>query len=247
MGTRERYEHGVFSDVELATSDVEAAQAFYGTLFGWDFEDGAARKDGHRVASVHATEGHPAWLSVVTVDDLDAVVGQVEELGGTVLGEACDVPDEGRTALVRDPQGAVFGLWQADGVIGAELVNDVGAFSWNDLQTTDVEGAVEFYGELLGWELGEVEGAPGKRHGIRAGETMNGGLAELPEEAAGNGIPPHWLAIFHHDDVEQGVEAVREGGGAVVVEPFDVPAGRWAIVADPQGAMFALFSGEVDP
>jgi uncharacterized protein len=256
MGTREKYDHGVFSYVELATSDANAATAFYGRLFGWEFQNQpigdelvytTATKDGHRVAALYGSQQRATWLNYVTVDDVDAIAEKVTELGGKVITEPMDVMEHGRMAVVQDPQGAVFALWQAGTNIGAELVNDPGAFSWNDLQTTDVEGAVEFYGELLGWELGAVEGAPGNRHGIRVGEGMNGGIAELAPQAAEDGVPSHWLTIFHHEDIEQGVGTVRDGGGTVVVEPFDVPAGRWAIVADPQGAMFALFTGEVDP
>jgi predicted enzyme related to lactoylglutathione lyase len=124
--------------------------------------------------------------------------------------------------------------------------------------TTDVEKASEFYAELFGWEFAPVDmgGRPAgegdgeedegpQRVSIKNGERLNGGIATLPESAAET-APPHWLPYFAVDDLQAAVSAVDEGGGTVMADPIEVPAGRFAVVADPQGAVFAVFAGEFD-
>jgi uncharacterized protein len=255
MGTRERYDHGVFSYVELGTSDAEAAKAFYERLFGWSFRDvpvgdgityHPASKDDQPVAALYESTQRPAWTNYVTVDDVDETTGKVGDLGGTVITEPYDVMDMGRMSVVQDPTGGVVALWQAKDNIGASLVNAPGALAWNDLQTTDVEAASEFYAELLGWEIGEVEGAPDERRGIKVGEGMNGGMAKLAEAAADNGVPSHWLAFFGVEDAEATAKAAEEAGGSVVAGPLDVPAGKMAVLTDPQGVMFGVVDGDFD-
>ena len=103
-----------------------------------------------------------------------------------------------------------------------------------------------FYAELLGWDVGEVEGAPDERRGIKVGEGLNGGIAKLAESASSNGMPSHWLAFFGAEDTEAAAKAAEEAGGSVVVPPMDVPSGRMAVIADPQGAMFGVVDGDMD-
>ncbi len=255
MGTRERYEHGVFSYVELASGDVEAAKPFYERLFGWTYDDvplgddmtyHPASKDGKRVAAVYQTQREAGWLNYVTVDDLDATAGKVDDLGGTVTQKPFDVMDQGRMAVVTDPTGATLALWEPKENAGAELVNAAGALAWNDLQTTDVAKAAEFYAELLGWELGEVEDAPDERQAIRVGEGLNGGIAKLPDSSAEAGVPSHWVAFFAVDDVGATVELVEDSDGTVLAGPIDVPSGRMAVITDPGGVIFGIVDGELD-
>ena len=252
MGTRERYEHGVFCYVELASDDAAAAKAFFEAVLGWtydeepDIEYFTARRDGKRVGAVFPAQTQPGWLNYVTVEDLDAVLEQVDDLGGTVEQEPYDVKEWGRAAVVRDPSGASLSLWQPKENHGAELVNAPGSLTWNDLQTTDVDAAATFYAELLGWEIGDVEGAPDERKGIKVGDAMNGGIAKLADAAAEAGVPSHWLPIFAVEDVDQAVTAADEAGGRALAPGMDIPAGRMAVLADPQGVPFAVFAGELD-
>jgi predicted enzyme related to lactoylglutathione lyase len=254
MGIRERYEPGTFSWVELATSDAEAAKAFYAELFGWEYEDdevgagmvySTARRDGHVVAALLGSDQPPHWNSYISVASVDEAAKKVDEAGGKVVQEPFDVMDVGRMAVIQDPSGAPVSLWEGSKRIGADLVNSPGALTWNDLMTHDVGKASEFYCEVFGWEVGTVEGAPDDRVTIRNGEQMNGGMAKLPE-SAGAGVPPHWLPYFAIDDAEGAAERVKGGGGELVAGPIEVPAGRFLVCADPQGAMFALIEGELD-
>ena len=260
MGERTQYEPGTFSWADLSTSDPDAAKRFYGALFGWDYDDLAAgegmtytmaRLDGHNVAALSAqTEQDkrhgipPHWNNYVTVDDADARAAKAAELGGTVLAEPFDVMDAGRMAVIQDPAGAIFMLWVARDNIGASLVNVPGALTWNDLTTPDPEGAIEFYGGLFGWRAEKIEGAPVDYWVWFNGERTNGGMLRLGEDMAG--VPPFWMPYFAVDSVDAAVERIDAGGGRKVAGPNDVPQGRFAVCADPQGAAFAVFAGEFD-
>lgn len=255
MGKRESHEPGTFSWAELVTSDDDGAKAFYAALFGWDYDDQplpddqgvyvmVQQGDATVAALYESSDQPPHWNSYITVEDADAAAEKAAELGGTVTAGPFDVMESGRMAFISDPQGALFAVWEPKEHIGAGLVNAHGALSWNDLATTDVGAAKEFYGELFGWEFGEVEGAPGDRAAIKAGETLNGGIAALPEESGET--PPHWLVYFAVDDLDAALSTVDDEGGKVLVDPLEVPAGKFAIITDPQGAPLAIFSGQLD-
>jgi predicted enzyme related to lactoylglutathione lyase len=259
MGERTSHAAGTFSSVDLATSDADAAKAFYGELFGWEAEDMAGaggtytifRLDGKHVAGCFGTaEGGdagfpPHWNSYVTVEDADASASRATELGGSELMEAQDVEEIGRMAVIADPSGAAVALWESRGVIGAELVNAPGALCWNDLATTDADGAVTFYGRLFGWTFEQVP-AHQIRYRIRNGESENGSLYLQPEEE--RATPPNWLVYFATADLAASNSRLGQLGGRVVVEPLELPTrGRVSVVTDPQGAAFGLFDGPLDP
>ncbi len=253
MGERDSYEHGTFSWTDLSTPDAEASKAFYGGLFDWDFEDNPIPEGGVYVmaklggrsaaAMFESSERHPAWASYVTVDDADAITERARELGANVLAEPFDVMDVGRMATLQDPSGAVFCVWQARTSIGAEVVNGPGALSVNQLNTTDPEAAQRFYTELFGWRFEGVEGGPAPYYGIYRGDTLNGGMMQMP---AGQPAPPHWLVYFGIDDIDAAGERITSSGGRVVVEPMEVPGGQILVAQDPQGATFALVAGRFD-
>ena len=255
MGTRTSYPHGTFSWVDLATTDAEGAKAFYGRLFGWTFDDRAAGEgmiysmaqigDDSVAALAQDDTGAapPHWNSYVTVDDVDALVPRVSELGGTVAAGPFDVLDAGRMLVVSDPTGAFLCLWQAKDNIGAELVNVHGALTWNDLSTHDADAARGFYSELLGWTFEQVSEEP-PYWVIQNGGRSNGGMRVFTEEEAH--FPPHWLPYFAVDSTDGIASAATDAGGSVMVEPFDVPSGRVAVLGDPQGAAFAVSEAEFD-
>lgn len=256
MGTRTEYEPGTFCWVDLITSDAEGAKAFYGELFGWEFTDndmggGAVYSmgevGGNRTAGVMGgADQPPHWNSYIAVASAEETVRKAEEAGAKVVQPVVEIPGSGKMAFVQDPSGATVGLWEAEDNIGAQLVNAHGAFSWNDLQTHDVDKAVEFYTGVFGWEVGTVEDdEEHERVMIRVGETQNGGMAKLPDVMSPE-TPPHWLVFFAVDDVDAAIETAERAGGAKQVGPLDLPAGRIAILTDPQGAAFALFAGELD-
>jgi predicted enzyme related to lactoylglutathione lyase len=253
MGERERYEPGTFSWTDLSTPDADAAKAFYGGLFGWDFEESPVPGDGVYVmarlggraaaAMYETTERHPAWASYVTVDDADATTARAGELGANVLAEPFDVMDVGRMATIQDPTGAVFCVWQPRTSIGAEVVNGPGALSLNQLNTTDPEAAQRFYSELFGWRFEAVHGGPGPYFGIYRGEATNGGMMPMP---SGQPAPSHWLVYFGIDDIDATADRIGSTGGTVMVPPFEVPGGRILVAHDPHGAIFALVAGRFD-
>ncbi|MGZ4270579.1 MAG: VOC family protein [Solirubrobacteraceae bacterium] len=247
MGERTSHPPGSFCWVDLETGDREAAQAFYGEVLGWEFEDlpGAAHAMAHvggrPVAAVGplADASEPArfncYVSVASADDAAA---RARALGGQVLLAPGDVGPAGRMAILADPQGARFSVWQPGRHVGAGIVNVPGALTWNDLVTTDIDDAERFYGALFGWTLEAAsEDPPYEVIHLEAGRA-NGGML-----AAEEGQPPAWLAYFATDDVAAGAARAEGAGAAVINGPAEVPAGGFVVLRDPQGAVFCLFGG----
>jgi predicted enzyme related to lactoylglutathione lyase len=255
MGERTSYPPGTFSWVDLGTTDGEGAKAFYGALLGWQFEDlpvpgsppySMARLGGLNVAALYTKRDDaepPAWLSYVTVADADGVAGSAAGLGATVISEPVDVMDAGRMAVLQDPTGAVFAIWQAQQNIGAQLVNDVGSLTMNQLNTSDPQAAQAFYGALFGWTFTQVAEGEQEFWSIANGDRLNGGMMPTPR---GWEIPSHWLAYFTVGDIDAAVAQIRDLGGGVSIGPVPIPAGRIAVATDPQGAGFAIFEGAID-
>ncbi|HEX8084262.1 MAG TPA: VOC family protein [Solirubrobacteraceae bacterium] len=253
MSERTSYEPGTFSWADLTTSDADAAQRFFGPLLEWEFEalplpDGAvyvmASRDGHRVAAIGQSDDQPPhWNNYVTVQSADDAAAKAERLGGTVLTPAFDVMDVGRMAVIQDPTGGTLCVWEPKTNPGAALVNQPGAMTWNDLMTDDVDAAAKFYGELFGWRTEEIPDAYGYRV-IYNGERSNGGM--LPKRPDMGAMPSSWMPYFGIEDAEEAVGRVEELGGRVLTQPMPVPNGKFIVVADPQGAICALWSGVYD-
>lgn len=260
MGERTSHAPGTFSWVDLSTSDPADAKRFYGGLFGWTFDDRPVGDgivytlcliDGKSVCAISGqveeerSQGIPPhWNNYVTVADVDASTAKTAELGGNVVVEPFDVLDAGRMSVVADPTGAVFSMWQPRDSIGAEVVNVPGSLTWNELATNDVDRATEFYGALFAWGFEEMTGGPMRYVLIRNGDRSNGGIRPLTEMESG--VPPYWLPYFAVESADDAVARAAELGGNVLMQPVTVPAGRFAPIADPQGAVFATFEGEFD-
>jgi predicted enzyme related to lactoylglutathione lyase len=248
MGKRTSYEPGTFSWVDLAAPDLEAAKAFYGDVFGWDFEDNdagggvyaLARLDGDAVCGLYQRIegwGSPGWLSYVTVDDADASARLAEDLGGAVLQGPLDAHDVGRMALLADPHGAAFAIWQAGTRSGADRVNDPGCLCMNELITADPDGARPFYEKLFGWT---VEPAGERVSFLMNDGRVNGAFFETSVHT------PYWRACFTAESTEETLERVRRLGGEQG-ETFDTGHGDLVAARDPQGCIFSIFAGETDP
>jgi uncharacterized protein len=259
MGERARYEPGTFCWAGLATSDPSSAKVFYTGLFGWQAEDleaGAAgtyttlRHHGREVAILYmqqpearAAGAPPHWTSYISVDDAEATAARADELGGAAVFRApFDVLDAGRVAAIRDPTGAIVSLWQPRELIGATLVNDVGALCWNELATTDAERAKSFFAVLLGWEF--QTDASGYASIINAGRR-NGGIRRQTEGE--RGTPPSWLPYFTVESADETSREAEQLGGRTLLPNTEVHIGRFSVIADRQGAAFAVFEGETDP
>jgi predicted enzyme related to lactoylglutathione lyase len=189
------------------------------------------------------TEGRPAnWTSYVTVAEADTAARRAKELGGGVIDEAFDVQDLGRMAVLEDLEGAVLAVWQPGTRIGAERVNDVGCLCMNELATTEMDAARKYYGALFGWTTEVPEDAPEGLEMVLNEGNVNGAFLAAPE-----GALPHWRPCFTVESIEKAAQRVRELGGQQVGEPLDVGHGGVAMALDPQGAVFTMFAGEVDP
>jgi uncharacterized protein len=258
VGERRDYTPGTFSWVDLATPDPDGAKAFYAALFGWQAQDvpvpgdsyySMQRIDGRDVAAIAAQPqaqrdagAPPAWQSYVTVASVDDAAARAGELGADVHAPPFDVMQAGRMAVIQDPQGAFFMLWEPREHIGASLVNAPGALCWNELAASDLDAATSFYGELFGWTVQPLQGGPTRYVVIKNGEATNGGMRDRqPEE------PPFWLVYFAVADIETAMAKVGELSGRTLAGPFELATGKIAIVADPQGAVFALWTGELSP
>jgi predicted enzyme related to lactoylglutathione lyase len=169
------------------------------------------------------------------------MTARAAESGGRVLAGPFDVFSAGRMAVVADPEGAVFSVWQPRDNIGAQRVNEPGTLTWNELGTRDVAGARRFYGELFGWTF---EGPEDQYVVVHNGGRSNGGLRPL--SPAEEGVPAHWLPYFAVSDVEALAADAQRAGGSVLAGPMEVPAGRFVALQDPQGAAFAVFDGTFD-
>jgi predicted enzyme related to lactoylglutathione lyase len=258
MGKRTHHSPGTFSWTDLTTPDQEAAKSFYGSLFDWQIEDipvsdgvsySMAQINGCSVAAISPQPQQqrdagvpPMWNSYITVESADAAAARARELGATVHAEAFDVMSAGRMAVIQDPQGAFFEVWEPRDNIGAGLVNAHGALTWNELATPDLEGSARFYGELFGWRTEEMEMPMPYRVIRRSDGGTNGGMT-VPTPP---GTPPHWLVYFGSQNIEVSVEKARSLGGQAMVEPTDIGMGHIAVLADPQGAVFALYAGNFD-
>ena len=258
MPERTKYPNGVFSWTDLTTTDQDAAKQFYSALFGWEADDlpvgddvvySMMRLGGSSVAAISAQPDQqrdagvpPLWNSYITVDSADDALARAQELGATIHAGAFDVMDAGRMGVVQDPQGAFFMVWEPKDNIGAQLVNEPGAFTWNELASPDVDASAGFYGDLFGWTTDAMEGGPFPYLVIKTADgRSNGGIRpQMPEE------PPNWLVYFGSDEIDAAATRIEELGGSKLAGPMSIGPGRFAVVRDPQGAVFALYAGEFD-
>jgi predicted enzyme related to lactoylglutathione lyase len=253
MPVRTSYAQGTPNWVDLQTTDQAAAKAFYGSLFGWTYDDqpmppsgvySMAKLGEDNVAAIApqspelaAAGAPPMWNTYLAVDSADDAVSKVEAAGGQVAMAPFDVMDAGRMAFVLDPTGAAVAFWQAGQHIGASLVNEPGTLAWNELITTDPAAAAAFYGQVLGLTTSVIDLGAGDYTLLEVNGQMVGGTTtpQMP------GTPNHWHVYFAVADADASVAKVTELGGSVLAEPFDTPVGRMAVVTDPQGSVFSLF------
>ena len=265
MTVMETYAPGTFCWADLGTPDARGAKRFYTELFGWQAEDRPVGPDafytmfsvrGRSVAALYQQDvqpdeaAPPHWLSYVSVDGAGPTAQRARELGGTVLDEAFDVLDVGRMAVIRDPTGAVVALWEPRRHIGAGLIGEPGTPCWNELVTTDPDGAGAFYADLLEWECESHPMGTSSYTYCRRGESLAGGMRAI--DPVDGLVTPHWLLYFAVEDCEASAARTMSLGGRVLLAPTDVAeVGRFAVLQDPQGAVFAVIkllpAGTLDP
>jgi uncharacterized protein len=249
---------GMFVWPELSTSDQTAGVAFYRTLFGWDVNEQPAgpgmtysmfQMRGKEVAAAAGQRPEerqqgipPHWNSYVSVASADETVKRAQSLGGRVLAPAFDVMDVGRMAVLQDPTGAVFQIWEPKKHIGAKILREPGALTWTELATPDTEAAKKFYTSLFGWKEKTSSGSGMTYTEFSVGDTPWGGMMAINEEMKAANVPAHWLPYFQVDDVDATAGKAKELGAGFFVPPHDIPnTGRFSVIRDPQGAVFAIY------
>jgi uncharacterized protein len=247
---------GSFCWIELHTTDQPAAKKFYESLFGWNADDmpmgpndfytifklqGREAAAGCTLRPEERSQGVPAhWLIYIAVENADAAATKAQQLGGKVLAPAFDVMDAGRMAVIQDPTGAIFCAWQANKSTGIGIAQVAGTLCWADLSTPDAKCASDFYAGLFGWQItADAKDSSGYLH-IKNGEHFIGGIP--PASYRQPGVPPHWMAYFQVDDVDASASKAKEMGAKLFLQPMTMEGvGRMSVVADPQGAVFAIF------
>lgn len=247
------YEPGTPCWVDIGVPDMEAAVAFYGGLFGWEFDEPNEETGGYRQARLRGlavagfgpqmNPGPPSWATYVSVADADATQAVIEAAGGQTIVPAMDVLDFGRMGVYADDAGAVVCTWQAGSHPGCQLVNEPGALCWNELTTRAPDAAKAFYPEVFGWtsQDDDMPGGMTYTEWQLGGRTIGGLMAMVGDEWPPE-VPNHWMVYFGVESTDTACEKVAELGGAVPVAPFDTPAGRIAVVSDAGGAFFSVIT-----
>lgn len=244
--------HGSWIWYELLTADADAAIDFYGKIIGWtgtkfpsaemDYNIMSAGSDNVAGIMRNPMPTPPAWLGYIGVDDVDAIVAQIESLGGKVHMPPTDLEGVGRMAMVEDPQGAHFYVMRGSSPEASKAYRrtELGKASWNELQTTDDGAAFGFYNQLFGWQKDGAMPMPWGDYSFLkggSGEEMWGAM--MPREKAEN--PIAWNFYFRVPDIDAAFAQVKELGGTPFHDPMEVPGGERVFFAtDPQGAAFGL-------
>lgn len=239
---------------ELLTTDMAAAERFYTAVVGWTTTamEGSPQPykmfmrtaDAPVAGLMTIPEGMgfpPHWGMYVGVPNLEAAVAQVEKLKGSALSPVIEVPNIGRMRTMKDPQGAMFSVYEPARPAPPEAKPELKDASWNELMTTDAAAGLKFYGELFGWKLRQepMDMGPMGKYYVWGRDWDLGGMMNKPAELAM--VPPHWGFYFRVEDVNKGAERVKQNGGQVVNGPMEVPGGSWIVnCVDPQGAHFSL-------
>jgi hypothetical protein len=260
MPTVTTHAPGTFCWLDLGAHDLGVAREFYTRLFGWETVENRYGPDegdvyvmftlrGRDVGAAYAMDPNQAmmgiasaWLCYVAVESADAGAARARELGASLMADPFDVMEVGRMALVQDPGGALFALWQGSSHPGVGVRDEPGAAGWWELATHDTERADEFYSRLFGWTGQAMEGTPGIEYTVFSGATgMVGGMYGITAQM--EGMPPCWMPYFIVDGTDAAAEKVASLGGTVLHGPLDVPGvGRMALIRDPQGAMFNIIT-----
>ena len=258
MPNIDTHKPGAFCWVELATTDQNGAKNFYSSLFGWAANDNPmGPNDFYTVFLVQGRDAAaaytlrpdqrahnvpPHWMLYVAVDNADAAANRAVQLGAQVLAPAFDVMDLGRMAVIQDPTGAAFSVWQAKKQAGTGIEGVPGTLCWCDLNTHDQGRARKFYSDLFGWKTTDDsdDDPPSGYVHVQNGEEFIGGI--LPSAYVPPQVPAHWMPYFLVANCDASAAKAKGLGARIYMEPKTLEeAGRFAVLADPQGAGFAIF------
>ena len=251
----DKHAPGTFCWVELATTDQVNAKNFYAAVLGWTVADmpmgpneyytmfklnGGDAAAAYTMRPDERASAPPHWNLYIAVADADASAQRAGELGGKVIALPFDVMTFGRMAVIQDPAGAAFCIWQAKDTQGTTVAGESGTVCWADLSTPDPSGVRAFYEGLFGWKIGPAEKYPPDYAVIRNGEQLIGGIPPVAYRHAG--APSHWMLFFQTGDVDGVAAKTKSLGGTVRLEPMSMGSTRFAVLADPQGAGFSVIN-----
>jgi uncharacterized protein len=257
MANIEKHRPGSFCWMELATTDQTAAKKFYGDLFGWTAKDSPIGPndyytifslDEREVGAGYTLAAHqqkmgmgPHWMLYVAADSADASAKRAEALGAKIIAPPFDVFDAGRMAMFEDPTGAKLCVWEAKKNTGSRITGVDGTMCAADLMTSDQDKAADFYEKLFGWQIGKQDEEPEHRYyHIFNGGQFIGGIP--PANAAGPGVPPHWQIYLQTGNCEASAAKAKELGARIYMPAMKIEDVGWiSVMADPQGAAFAIF------
>ena len=249
---------GSFCWLELGTTDQNGAKNFYSSLLGWTGENMPMgpemtytmfRLGGKDVAGGYqlmkdqvANRVPPHWMPYIRVNSADESAAKAVRSGGRQIVPPSDIPHVGRFAVVQDPTGAHISIFQPGQHKGLTNFGEIGTFSWADLNTPDAATAARFYSEWLGWTIDE--GKDGYRH-IQNGSSHEDMIGGIPNEMhAPPGTPANWMVYFHVADCKAAAaKASQLGASTIMPAELIKDVGTIGVLADPQGAVFALYQG----
>jgi len=250
--------HGTPNWASLKSKDTHSAKNFYSKIFGWNFNyksyinseiknASIAKFADTEIISLTDTSSTPElieslWESYVFVDDLDQILLKTIEAEGRIIHRSHSVGTIGRAAMIEDPSGAKLCAWEASENIRSRNKSGHGSLSWLELETSNIDTAKEFYNYIFGWEASDVWMPPS----VNSPEWCYTIFSKGSNKVAGaikppiNSIYSSWCAAFSVLDADIAARTVREIGGIVVTEPYDIPIGRQAVLMDPNGAVFSV-------
>ncbi|MGW0823414.1 VOC family protein [Streptomyces sp. NPDC002845] len=255
-----RYVTGAPNWLDLGTPDIDGASSFYGGLFGWQFQSGGPEAGGYGFFQLDGRtaaggmqnppeQGPPSWTVYFQTPDADATAKAAEQAHGSVLMQPMDVMEHGRMAILADPAGVPFGIWQPARIKGLDVVVTPGSLCWLELYTPDLPAAAGFYNAVFGWETSAITFPEGTYTCVNpAGtepEAMFGGIVPLADDPTETETGAYWLPYFEVTDTDATVGRAREQGGKVRMPATSMEGvGRFAKLADPYGARFAVLKSE---
>ena len=245
---------GAFVWYDLMTSDMPAAEAFYGAVVGWQARDSGMPGHAYSLFTVDERPAAglmtlpqeardmgvpPCWTGYVAVSDVDAAVAAMQADGGAVRKGPEDIPGVGRFAVVADPQGAVLCIFRGEGDMPPPPAGTPGYMGWHELMTSDLDAGFAYYARHLGWSKAEaIDMGELGPYQIFAHEAVPiGGMMKQPPFIQVS----HWRFYINVSDIKAAQNEVKSGGGEILQGPMPVPGGSWVLQCrDPQGAFFAL-------
>lgn len=260
----DKHAAGTFCWVDLMTSDRDAGGKFYSDVLGWSYQEtpmpgdmpgtykmiqnaDAALGGMNNISDEQKSMGVPPhWNAYVAVDNVDATVAKCKELGGKAMMEGFDIPDTGRMAVLADPTGATFSIWQntSQHAGSGQTLGTVGAPCWAELVTDNIDAAGSFYSALFDWAPEASKIPDVKYTTFKRGETSAAGMLAKSEQMGP--MPNAWVVYWLVADCDETVKKIEANGGKTFFPPRDIPSvGRFTWMADPQGAVSGVIKMEM--